>query len=78
MKKNADRKVTRSKQELVVRSFFGLFFLALAIAILVLSTPANRMGSLSAALIISSLGADELISLRLQRRSLLSRIGSLP
>jgi hypothetical protein len=78
MKKNAGQQVTRSKQELVIRSFFGLFFLALAIAILVLSTPANRMGSLFAALIIGSLGADELISLRLQRRSLLSRIGPLP
>ncbi|QUS61479.1 hypothetical protein IQE94_05040 [Synechocystis sp. PCC 7339] len=78
MKKNAGRQVTRSRQDLVIRSFFGLFFLALAIAILVLSTPANRMGSLFAAFIIGGLGIDELISLRLQRRSLLSRIGPLP
>ncbi len=78
MKKNAGGQVTRSKQELVIRSFFGLFFLALAIAILLLSTPATRMGSLFAAFIIGGLGIDELVSLLLQRRSLLSRIGPLP
>ncbi|MBE9202713.1 hypothetical protein IQ218_03580 [Synechocystis salina LEGE 06099] len=55
-----------------------MFFVALAIAILVLSTSANRMGSLFAAFIIGGLGIDELVSLRLQRRSLLSRIGPLP
>lgn len=77
MKKNAHRQVARSRQELVIRSFFGLFFLALAIAILLLSTPATRAGSLFAALIIGILGVDELISLWLQRRSLLSRIGPL-
>ncbi|AIE75756.1 MULTISPECIES: hypothetical protein [unclassified Synechocystis] len=78
MKKSIGGQLTRSKQELVVRAFFGLFFLTLPIAILLLSTPATRMGSLFAALIIGILGIDELISLCRQRRSLLSRIGPLP
>jgi hypothetical protein len=78
MKKNAGGQITRSKQELVIRAFFGLFFLALAIAVLLLSTPATRTGSVFVALIIGILGLDELVSLYRRRRSLLSRIGPLP
>ena len=69
---------TKSKQYRIVTFLFGLFFLILAILILVLSGPSPGVGSFFVALIVGGLGLDGIISALRQKRSLLSRIGPLP
>jgi hypothetical protein len=68
----------KSKQYRTVTFLFGLFFLILAIAILILSGPSTRIGSIFVALILAGLGLDALISALRQKPSFLSRIGPLP
>ena len=60
----------------IVTAVFGLFFVVLAVAIVVVSD--RTVGPLLAAVVISVLGIDALASALRNKPSLLSRIGPLP
>ncbi|MGH6623573.1 MAG: hypothetical protein ACREBN_06350 [Burkholderiaceae bacterium] len=57
---------------------FGVFFVAPAIAIMVMVDRSMIVGAVIAALIVGGLGVDALVSAARNRRSLMSRIGPLP
>lgn len=59
-------------------ALFGAFFLAVAVAIVVLVWDSSPVGSTVAGLGIGFLGAEAIFSAFRGRRSLLSRIGPLP
>lgn len=59
-----------------VTAAFGLFFTAIAVAILVVSE--RSLGPVVAAAAVGGLGIDALVSAYRNKRSLLSRIGPLP
>lgn len=60
----------------IVTAVFGLFFVVLAVAIVVVSD--RTVGPLLAAVVISVLGIDAIASALRNKPSLLSRIGPLP
>lgn len=60
----------------MVTAVFGVFFAALAVAIVVASE--RTIGALLAAGVIGLLGVDALVSAYRNKPSLLSRIGPLP
>jgi hypothetical protein len=59
-------------------AIFGTFFLALAVASLVLAWNTSPIGAVAASLVLGFLGAEAILSAFLGRRSLMSRIGPLP
>jgi len=61
-----------------VEVMFGMFFLALAVLILLAGWKSNPLGAVIAALVVGFLGADAIISTVRDKPSLLSRIGPLP
>jgi hypothetical protein len=61
-----------------VGAAFGLFFMGIAVAIVLLAVDANPLGASAAALLIGGLGVDALLAAIRDRRSILSRIGPLP
>ena len=76
MASNDPKEVTRSPTYQWVTAAFGVFFTAIAIAILIVSE--LTIGPVSAALVIGVLGIDAIFSAYRKTSSLLSRIGSLP
>ncbi len=73
----ADRKPdTGSTTHRFVGAAFGVFFIAVAIALFVLSD--RTIGPLLAAVALGLLGIDAMVSACRNTRSLLSRIGPLP
>ena len=60
----------------IVTAVFGLFFVVLAVAIVVVSD--RTVGLLLAAAVVSVLGIDAIVSALRNKPSLLSRIGPLP
>lgn len=65
-----------SRNYRIVTAVFGLFFVVLAVAIVVVSD--RTVGPLLAAVVISVLGIDAIASALRNKPSLLSRIGPLP
>jgi hypothetical protein len=65
-----------SKSYRVVTAAFGLLFVVLAVAIIVVSD--RTLGPLLAAAVVGLLGADAIAGAIRNRPSLLSRIGPLP
>jgi hypothetical protein len=65
-----------SRNNRIVTAVFGLFFVVLAVAIIVVSD--RSAGPLLAAAVISVLGIDAIASAFRNKPSLLSRIGPLP
>ena len=65
-----------SRNYRVVTAVFGLFFVVLAVAIVVVSD--RTVGPLLAAAVVSVLGIDAIVSALRNKPSLLSRIGPLP
>jgi len=65
-----------SRNYRIVNAVFGLFFVVLAVAIVVVSD--RTVGPLLAAAVISVLGIDAIASALRNKPSLLSRIGPLP
>ncbi len=57
---------------------FGILFVVIAVAIVVTSTAATRLGAGVAAIVLGGLGVDLVISALRGTPSLLSRIGPLP
>ena len=68
-KANASRTVT---------AIFGVFFVILALLILVAAWESSPIGATIVALVVGVLGADAIVSAAQRRTSLLSRIGPLP
>lgn len=66
------------KSPQIVDLVFGVFLIVLAVAILALSDPSTRFGSVAAALVVGGLGAEAVFSAIRGKRSLLARIGPLP
>lgn len=60
----------------LVTAAFGLLFVALAVAVVVVSD--RSIGPLMAAAVLGILGVDAMVSACRGKRSLLSRIGPLP
>lgn len=67
---------TRTRR--LVGGAFGVFFIAIAVAIVVTSTASTRVGAVAAAVVVGALGLDLVVSAGRRRRSWLSRIGPLP
>lgn len=61
-----------------VTAAFGIFLMAVALLIVAVSEPSNRLPGLLVALVLAALGVDALLSALRGRRSLVSRIGPLP
>jgi F0F1-type ATP synthase membrane subunit c/vacuolar-type H+-ATPase subunit K len=61
-----------------VTAAFGLFFISLAIAMLLVCANPRPVGGYVAAFVVGGLGVDAVLSAAQNRRSLLSRIGPLP
>lgn len=61
-----------------VDAAFGVFFVALAGAVVAFADVAAGAGALVVAALLALLGADSLLASLANRRSLLSRIGPLP
>lgn len=78
MTTQSDEGGPRSHSNRVVTAVFGAFFVALAVAILVMVDRSMIVGAVIAALIVGGLGVDALVSAARNRRSLMSRIGPLP
>jgi len=70
--------VVGSRTRRIVAGLVGFLFVALAVAILVVSSESTFVVSLLAALAVGGLGIDALVSATRGKRSLLSRIGPLP
>ena len=71
----AKRQVTRERGAAFV---IGVFFVGVAVAILVTSRNDLSVGAVLAAVVIGGLGIEALLSAVRNRRCLLSRIGPLP
>jgi hypothetical protein len=70
--------VQRSKTARIVTAVFGVFFILLAIGILLAVEEPIGVGALLAALVVGLLGVDACVSAARNRRSLVERIGPLP
>jgi hypothetical protein len=57
---------------------FGVFFMLVAVLILVTIDTSVRWGALLAAVLVGGLGLDAVVSAFRKRQSLLARIGPLP
>jgi hypothetical protein len=62
----------------VADAIFGVFFVALALAILLAAWESAPIGAACAALVVGGLGADAILSTARGKRSLASHIGPLP
>ena len=69
---------TDTKTSRIVSVLFGLFFVALALVIAVVSNASNILGATAAVVLVGVIGLDLIISAVRGKRSLLSRIGPLP
>jgi hypothetical protein len=78
MSEQTESPAARSRSDRIVGSIFGVFFVVLAIVIMVLSNESDFIGSLAVSLIVGGLGVDSLVSAARNQRSLVSRIGPLP
>jgi len=67
---------TRSRR--LAGLLFGVFFVALAVLIVVTSEASTRVPAIAVAVVVGGLGLDLIISAIRRKRSLLSRIGPLP
>lgn len=73
---NNHKQYARSLTHRRVTAFFGVFFIALAVLIIIVSD--ITLWSVSTAVVIGLLGVDALLSAIRKTSSLLSRIGPLP
>jgi hypothetical protein len=73
----AGRKVA-SKVERVFNTVLGLLLVAVAVWILVVTSPSPSIGAVIASLVAGGLGVDGLVSAIRSRPSLLSRLGPMP
>ena len=78
MHEPSDDQLNKSKSHRVITSAFGMFFIAVAVLIVLTSSESTRLASLLLAILIGGLGLDALVSAIRSKRSLLSRIGPLP
>lgn len=62
----------------IVDAAFGVFFIALAIVIVIATWETGGVAALVVALIVGLLGVEALFSAARGKRSLISRIGPLP
>lgn len=69
---------TTTKTRRLVGVAFGIFFVAVAVAVVATSDASTRVGAVAAALVLGALGLDLIVSARRRTRSWLSRIGPLP
>jgi hypothetical protein len=70
--------VQRSKTARIVTAVFGVFFIVLAIGILLAVEEPIGVGALLAALVVGLLGVDACVRAARNKRSLVERIGPLP
>ena len=68
----------RSKAVRLVTALFGVFFIGMAVAIVLSFDRSMPLGAIVAALALAALGVDACVSAARNRRSLLERIGPLP
>lgn len=59
-------------------AIFGVFFVALAVVVLLVAWEATPWGAFLVALVLGLLGADAVFSAMRDKRSLLTRLGPLP
>lgn len=78
MREPSDSEPLRSKTYRLITVGVGALFVAIAVAIAVLTDISTQPGALLAAVIIGVLGFDALLGAIRNKRSLLSRIGPLP
>lgn len=67
-----------TKAQRTADALFGIFFIVLAVAILVAGSESTLTGALVAAIVVGGLGVDALVNAARNKRSLISRIGPLP
>jgi uncharacterized membrane protein YdbT with pleckstrin-like domain len=77
MKKQPEHE-PRTATHRIVTAMFGVFFVLLAIGILVWADESMFIGAVIAALVVGLLGIDGCVSAFRGKRSLLERIGPLP
>ena len=70
--------VTSTKTRRLIGILFGVFFVALAVLIIALSEPTNRVAAIAVAIVLGGVGLDLIVSALRRKRSLLSHIGPLP
>jgi hypothetical protein len=75
---NSDPSKHAGRTSRIVDLLFGILFVIVAAAILVLSDQSNLAGSIAVALVVGGLGVDAVFSAVRGKRSLVSRIGPLP
>jgi len=68
----------KEKFSRAVTAIFGVFFVVLALLILVAAWESTPTGAAIASLVVGFLGAEAILSAVRDRASLLSRIGPLP
>ena len=78
MRKPIPLTASRSTVSRWVTAVFGLFLLAIALAIALSADSPMRIGPLLATIVLAALGLEALVSAIMDRRSLVARIGPLP
>lgn len=78
MNSNLSDRTEKSTASRIVDLLFGILFVVLAVAILVLSEQSTLAGSIVVALVVGGLGIDAIFCAARGKRSLLARIGVLP
>jgi hypothetical protein len=67
-----------TKLRRLISALFGIFFMGIAVIIIITSDSSTRLGAITAAVVVGGLGLELLTSALRGKRSLLSRIGPLP
>lgn len=70
--------MSASRTRKTIGIMFGLLFIGIGVAIVVLAEPRTRPGSFLAAVLLAALGLDQVVASVRERASLLERIGPLP
>jgi len=70
--------MTRANLERLVTALFGVFFIIIAVVVLIVAWDATPIGGMVVSLVIGFLGAEAIVSAWRDRSSLLSRMGPLP
>ena len=78
MNKRTNHSRARQSADRLVSAFFGVLFVAIAVAIVVVTLDSGNIAAHLLALLIGFLGVEALLSAARNRPSLLSRIGPLP
>lgn len=78
MKSDSSKRAARPGTRRIVDLLFGILFVILAAAIVMLSDRTTLAGSIAAALVVGGLGIEAMFSAVRGKRSLVSRIGPLP